>query len=89
METTIQKTSTEKGSKLICIDKSLLFDAVQTAQAAIDFILENASGEDFEKHYKVQKLLDQMGKIQLELTIQDLYPLAPEIPILHKTLFDW
>ena len=63
METT-EKTLSEKDLKIICIDKALLFNTVQTAQAAIDFILENASGEDFEKHHKVQQLLKQMNKIQ-------------------------
>lgn len=80
---TTEKTLSEKDLKIICIDKALLFNAVQTAQSAIDFILENTSGEDFEKQCKVQKLMDQLSEIQLKITLLEIQPVA------EKTLFDW
>lgn len=89
MDTTEKTVLSNEESKIICIDKVLLLNAVQTAQEAIDFILENASGEDIERQHKVQKLLYQMGKIQLEITIQGIQPLATELPLPEKTLFNW
>jgi len=91
----MQQNTTEKtvlsneDSKIICIEKTLLLNAVQTAQDAVNFILENASGEDFEKQCKVKKLMDQLSEIQLKITLLEIQPVVIELPAPEKTLFDW